>query len=179
MWRAFFYSVGYMTIFVGLQSLAFERVQLAPGKDVLQIVKRSLREDLAGQGAQSAGREGLSPLSSDPLLARSSNPSGSAFGPSRYSNGGFGGSAFSAAPYRDLTQNGGLGTGSGQSSGVPRVDLAGYQSQVRSTGLRQGTAAQGKIKTGRVIQTKDWMPWSLLATGAVIVLYTRSFRRHP
>ena len=36
------------------------------------------------------------------------------------------------------------------------------------------TAAQQVNVPPRVVQTKDWMPWSLLATGAIIVLYTYS-----
>ncbi len=29
----------------------------------------------------------------------------------------------------------------------------------------------------RIIQSKDWMPWSLLAAGAITVMYTSSFSR--
>ena len=165
MWRAFFYAVGYMTIFLGLQSLAFEQVQLAPGKDAMQIIKRIIREDGGRSGVASAGRSNQS-IQAQTLGSASE----SSFGPSRFSNGGFGGSNFSAAPYRDLSQNGRLGVGSGQAVGVPRVDLTGYQTEVKQTQLRPTTKTPG-----RVIQSKDWMPWSLLATGFVIVLYTRSF----
>lgn len=35
-------------------------------------------------------------------------------------------------------------------------------------------SAQANNVSSRVVQTKDWMPWSLLATGAIIVLYTYS-----
>ena len=168
MWRAFFYAVGYMTIFVGLQSLAFERVQLAPGKDAKQFIKRILGEDGAESVATSSEAVGSPVASRTAPLA-----TGSSFGPSRFSNGGFGGSAFSAAPYRDLDRDVNLGVESRGAEGIPRIDLAGYQSNVRQPAVRARST-----RPGRVIMSQDWMPWSLLAIGAVIVLYTRSFGTH-
>ena len=44
---------------------------------------------------------------------------------------------------------------------------AGYQSYTAA-------APQPPSLASRVVQTRDWMPWSLLATGAIIVLYTYS-----
>lgn len=38
----------------------------------------------------------------------------------------------------------------------------------------QNLTGQVSRTPNRVVQTKDWMPWSLLATGAIIVLYTYS-----
>lgn len=40
----------------------------------------------------------------------------------------------------------------------------------------QPTSAAGTIKP--VYQTRDWMPWSLLAGGTIIVLYTYSMGRN-
>lgn len=164
MWRAFFYAVGYMTIFVGFQSLAFERVQLAPGKDGLQLIKQMLRDENSGSVAGSTQQ-----LEFPSGLQVARNASESSFGPSRFSSGGFGGSAFSASPYRGLPNGSGLGIGSGQPVNVPRVDLASYRSEVS-----RNQAVGGSKTLGRVIQSEEWMPWSLLAIGAVIVLYTRS-----
>lgn len=174
MWRALFFAVGCMTIFLGLQSLAFEQVQLAPGKDALQIVKRLLREDGARSGAVAVTPARVN-SSVDGQVFRTA--SDSSFGPSRFSNGGFGGTTFSAAPYRDLTQNqnNGLAVRSGQSASIPRVDLAGYQTRAEQTRSQQSLGGTVTATAGRVIRSKDWMPWSLLAIGAVIVLYTRSF----
>ena len=36
------------------------------------------------------------------------------------------------------------------------------------------TIARPQNNASRIVQTKDWMPWSLLAAGALIVLYTYS-----
>ena len=178
MWRALFYAIGSMTILLGIQSLAFEQVQMAPGKDALQIVKRLLRDgDGGGSGA-------LAPVRVDvPNNLGNNQPfrtaSDSSFGPSRFSNGGFGGTTFSAAPYRDLTTNNGLGIGSGQSTAVPRAQLASYQTRSAQVGgtTQVGGTGGPLLSPGRVIRSKDWMPWSLLAIGALIILYTRSVGR--
>ena len=173
MWRALFYAIGGMTILLGVESLAFEQVQLAPGKGALQAIKRLLREDGGSSVAAASGNvNAVGNQSATNLAGRS--PIGSSLGASRFPNGGFGGSTFSAAPYRDLTQNGGLGIRSGQSSSVPQIDFASYQ-----TGSQNAEAANVlDQQPGRVIRSQDWMPWSLLAIGSVIVLYTRSFGVH-
>jgi hypothetical protein len=50
--------------------------------------------------------------------------------------------------------------------------------QVGYPGYSSTNAVQAPtIKPNRVVQTKDWMPWSLLATGTIIVLYTYSLPR--
>jgi hypothetical protein len=171
MWRALFYAVGIMTILLGVQSLVFEQVQLAPGKDALQIVKRLLRDDNAGPIAVRPETGNFAVRSNNGQRVFQS-ASDSTFGPSRFPSGGFGGTTFSAAPYRDLTQSGGLAVRSGQASNVPPADFASYQTRSQRT----GSGVAGLTQTaGRVIQSKDWMPWSLLAIGTVIVLYTRSF----
>lgn len=163
MWRAFFYAVGYMTIFIGLQSLAFEHVQLAPGKDALQVVRGMLNEDGDQPGLRPAGTVNFAPTERVPAKS-----SGSAYGPSRFASNGVGGGSFSATPYRN--PNVGLGVVSGQSAEVPRVDPISYQTE-----LKPSPPIKTSQRSGRVIQSKDWMPWSLLATGVIVVLYTRSF----
>ncbi|MDA8563017.1 hypothetical protein N9L06_01050 [Mariniblastus sp.] len=178
MWRALSYAIGSMMILLGVQSLAFEQVQLAPGKDALQIVKRLLRDEGSGSGAvnsggvNSGGVNSVTRPNDGQRVFQSANAS--TFAPSRFPNGGFGGTTFSAAPYRDLTQSGGLGIRSGQSTNVPRVDLASFQTGQSETQLSAGSTTLVE-KPGRVIRSKDWMPWSLLAIGSLIVLYTRSF----
>jgi len=62
---------------------------------------------------------------------------------------------------------------------------SGFPIQQNSTGgFYQQAGFQPNARNGqvgpfrpRVVQTKDWMPWSLLATGAIIVLYTYSLPR--
>ena len=45
-----------------------------------------------------------------------------------------------------------------------------YQSPFQNVGYANSSPQMN----ARVIRTKEWMPWSLLATGAIIVMYTLS-----
>lgn len=77
----------------------------------------------------------------------------------------FGGSRFQASPYspqQDTNRSGNSG-----------FSLTGFG------GSNAKSAAAGPLnpKGLRVIKTKDWMPWSLLAAGTLVVLYTNSTRR--
>jgi hypothetical protein len=53
-----------------------------------------------------------------------------------------------------------------------RVSRAVAGSGIQDNGPRFLNAGYGKLK--REITTKDWMPWSLLAAGAITVMYTCS-----
>lgn len=59
---------------------------------------------------------------------------------------------------------------------LPRI-IKGSQGQINSPFQQAGYqnyAGPAPRSPNRVVQTKDWMPWSLLATGTIIVLYTYS-----
>lgn len=45
-------------------------------------------------------------------------------------------------------------------------------SPFQNVGFQQGAA--GSAGSGRIFQTRDWMPWSLLAAGAILTMYTYS-----
>ena len=56
----------------------------------------------------------------------------------------------------------------------PQTNLnSGYYQQA-SYQPYTATIAKPQNIASRIVQTRDWMPWSLLATGAIIVLYTCS-----
>ncbi len=60
---------------------------------------------------------------------------------------------------------------------IPRIIKGGSPSQMGSPFQQvgySGNVQRPNNGPNRVVQTKDWMPWSLLATGAIIVLYTYS-----
>ena len=44
----------------------------------------------------------------------------------------------------------------------------------RSVGYQYPSNTRDYLRSKRVIQSKDWVPWSLLAVGAIVVLYTYS-----
>lgn len=50
-----------------------------------------------------------------------------------------------------------------------------YYSQ--ASAIRNAPVAGGISRPKRVYQTRDWMPWSLLAAGAVVIMYSASMRR--
>jgi hypothetical protein len=43
---------------------------------------------------------------------------------------------------------------------------------------RSGSPALTSAKPGRIFNTEDWMPWSLIAAGTIVTLYTHSLRPH-
>ena len=94
------------------------------------------------------------------------NPYGQAQLPYGNGNGNFG--------------NGNFGRGNVGAGGVP-YNTAGYragQGQYYSQASAVRNATGGAInRPKRVYQTRDWMPWSLLAAGAVVVMYSASMRR--
>jgi hypothetical protein len=176
MWRAFFFAVGYLLMFLGLQSLVFERVQLSQEAKVPPFIRRMLHDPAAPSQPSVYSRQAPAVASRPVIDLRSralGGGTGLGYGPSRFTNGGFGGGSFSAAPYRNHVDSRPttFSVSSGQPGGVPRVDLAGYRSPVS----QPATTGTGEYKLPKVIQAQDWMPWSLLAGGFVIVLYTQSF----
>ena len=56
----------------------------------------------------------------------------------------------------------------------PQTNLNGGYYQQASYQPYTATIAKPQNIASRIVQTRDWMPWSLLATGAIIVLYTCS-----
>ena len=56
----------------------------------------------------------------------------------------------------------------------PQTNLNGGYYQQASYQPYTATIAKPRNIASRIVQTRDWMPWSLLATGAIIVFYTCS-----
>jgi len=74
---------------------------------------------------------------------------------------------------RILNGQNNLGLNTGNS--IQPNSTGGYYQQASYSPYTATAAAP--IKKSRIVQTRDWMPWSLLATGAIIVLYTYSLPR--
>lgn len=163
MWRAFFFAVGTMLIIMGLECLVIERfvVQDAriPGF-VAQVLDGSPQE-----------------LGGGPFTYQ--NGAGSAaspFGPSRFNDdfanqnqplGNFYGGVPNSGQRQDTNSQFSLaGFGKQRSTIAPlkqRATGRSFQSYPRS--VRPQT---------RIVEPKDWMPWSLLAAGSLVVLYTNT-----
>lgn len=163
MWRAFFYATGFVLLLLGIESLVFERVQLASGGGMSDFATRMFERASLVSGSGSS--QGVTKASSEAAANSAGRSARSAFGPSRFADGFGGNNTFSATPFRS-NSSGGV---SGQ---VPRVDLASYASPVPS----RATASRRRA-SGKYVYARDWMPWSLLAVGSIVLLYTRSMTR--
>ena len=180
MWRSFFFAFGIALMVLGAEALVFERFVIAPTARLPKFLNGVYEKGPSDSLAQLNGSQ-LSPFSAnaqvpngngqDFQLSRYSQSSQtSQFGPSRFSgpqNGNYGGGRV------DLSRSG-LNQNRGQSAGPAAYPV--------SFGNNAAIANNGQPDFGnsvpRTIVTKDWMPWSLLAAGAIIFLYTSSHRRH-
>ncbi len=56
---------------------------------------------------------------------------------------------------------------------IDRVVLAnGAPAEARPTGTLFGTQTGSSAMGGKVLTPPDWAPWSLMATGAVVIIYS-------
>ena len=181
MWRSFFYALGYILILTGAQTLVLDHVVTVRAIRLPNIVRNALDGDVTsnsqplanlgygGAGAPGlAGRSGLAPnnVPQRSQLGFSNNsfgPSESRFGPSRFAGpqyGHYGGPRVDYAPqYGNASRE------------AIQMQQAGFQ-QVAAGGPQRINDPQRQV-----FYTRDWMPWSLLAIGTMVVLYTRSWHR--
>lgn len=67
----------------------------------------------------------------------------------------------------------------GYSGAFSNQPYSANQSPYRGVGYSNSPVFPGrKVPNRGVFRTKDWMPWSLLAIGAIIVMYTYSLPAH-
>ena len=189
MWRSFFYALGVGLMVLGGEALIFERVALNPKTKLPPFAQRLLAPDAAGPNLAQPGSDqyafgGTQQVSGIPnavgpntgqfprvLPASSSGGSGyssqSRFGPSRFAgpaNGGYGG--------------GRIGFGQNSQFANAQAGRNSTPAQLASSSppVRTGFAARQRGPLRQII-TKDWMPWSLIAVGAVVFLYTHTSGR--
>ena len=51
------------------------------------------------------------------------------------------------------------------------------QARVQTASLFGNSGQLGQMEKGRIFRPAEWIPWSLLASGAVTVIYAASYRR--
>lgn len=187
MWRSLFYAVGIGLFSLGLQGLVVEHVLVPKDTKLQKLVRKILDDDSPKRQNNVAvlpvGNVGSNPQQnyawgSQPRQAAAPAPTrqsfgantGSRFGPSRFSGPaygtGYGGGRVASAP-----QNG-AGFGGFQNQNQGNAQLAGY----RTSGTTTRPAAQKPIALQKFL-VREWMPWSLLASGAIIFLYTHTLHR--
>lgn len=161
MWRAFFFAIGIILVILGLQCLVVDRFFVHQDGKVAGFVNKALnvieplRGDLSPAPANQVGNGQFGNASSNQNV-RPQNPfqtGGSPFGPSRFQ------SPYSQVQYAPNQAN------AGAYGGQP----------FQPAGYRTASPSAIKSKKGpRPVATKDWMPWCFLATGTIIILYTKS-----
>lgn len=195
MWRSIFYAVGIGLFGLGIQGLVLDHVMIPKDTKLQKLFRKIVADD--GPRRQNPGftvpqsvASGTShpfpkgnqypdsPQAQQSASSRfadfNSNSGASRYGPSRfagpaYGTGYGGGRVGSSAPSRPSF-------GSGIPTQPRNAQLAGYE---RNT-VNQTLSGQRSVGGLQKLVVREWMPWSLLASGAIIFLYTRTMdpRRH-
>ena len=179
MWRSFFLAVGISLMLLGVEALVFERFVVNQTAKLPKFLNGIFEKDLAGNFARTNNLPGqANPAFQNPSF-QTSNASNfqrvpfsseSRFGPSRFSGpqaGNYGGGRV------DLSRSG-INSNNPQSGAAFPVAFANRANPAVAGG---GIGSFGQTRGPRTIVTKDWMPWSLLAAGAIIFLCTSSYGR--
>lgn len=151
MWRAFFFSVGTILFILGLQCLVVDKFYVNQNGRVSDLVNKAL--NVIDSSGTSGANQPNSMVAGQNRATLPNTGTSSAYGPSR----------FQTAPYSPAQFN---------SNNPANYGGQGFQ----SAGFPQPTTGSGNVavKPSRPLKTEDWMPWSLLAVGTIIVLYTKS-----
>lgn len=182
MWRSFFFAVGISLMVLGAEALVFEQVEISQSAPVPEFLNKLIQpSDPLDVGFTPASQpqspsQFPSPNANNGLFAgpfnSGGNPfNGSQFGPSRFSGplsgGGYGGQRV------DLSRSG-LASNNNRSLGTEAYPVSFGTPAAASGGPANATPTS--LSGRRLMVVKDWMPWSLLAAGAIIFLYTSSHR---
>ena len=149
MWRSFFFAVGIILIFIGLQCLAVQEFRIDKNNRLFAFAKK------ANRAIEATSRDDLP--QSGPGLP---NPNGSG---ANFAN----------------QQQFSLPSSSSYYGGPSRFQNSSYQSayggpsQFSQQSL-PANSAQLRPKKLQNYPVTDWMPWGFLAAGTIISLYTNS-----
>ena len=187
MWRSLFYSIGISLFIFGLQALVLDHVIVPKNSKVQNLIRKVMSDDrpriadntvnpqmiAGGYGVQNGGNWTTQQAPNPQPSQSFGYNSGSRYGPSR-----FGPSQYSGPAYG--TGYGGARISSGQ-TGTPTFSNQPTQgTNAQLAGFRTGTTNVSAGKKPVVMQKipiREWMPWSLLASGAIIFLYTHTVDR--
>jgi len=205
MWRSFFYAVGIGLFALGLQTLVVEHVTVPKDTKLQKLIRKILEEDKPAVARVQPVQPQVNAPSMNRVApnwarqAQAPNPAanqsnqsyrvntGSRFGPSRFSGPaygtGYGGRRVNSASAGRSPQNSGPQFNAPQFGGSPQTpnrtnaQLAGFSNSGNPGNTRPtGPAMKRPVKLQKVL-IREWMPWSLLASGAIIFLYTHTHQR--
>ena len=164
MWRSFFFAIGVMLIILGFECLIADRFEISNSARIPNALARIFNSDNSPSSESNSLANSINPQNS----LGNSNFGGSQFGPSRFSSQFDNNQSLTKPNYY-----GGASSASLRQPAKRPFSLAGFGgSQNPNQTLPQTLLVPGK--NSRVVYTKDWMPWSLLAAGTLVVLYTNA-----
>lgn len=150
MWRSFFFAVGAMLIILGLECLVADRFEISNRTRIPKLVAQMFEEGKTQEG----------------IGSRLGSTGDSRYGKSLFQSPFSNNQSLTSQDYY-----GGVSSSNLRQPANRPFSLAGFggKGSENSSNLRLNPG-----KPTRVIYTKDWMPWSLLAAGTLVVLYTKS-----
>ena len=185
MWRSLFYAVGIGLFALGLQTLVLEHVTVTKDTKLQKLIKKILADDKPGFASnqsipQQYGAPNSNPFARNPATQNQAPGGNQSFG---FNNGSrFGPSRFSGPAY-GTGYGGGRVNSSQVANGAPQFGSSSqFQNRTNAqlVGFNNGTTvgpANGNFPKLQNVMVREWMPWSLLASGAIIFLYTHSHHR--
>ena len=171
MWRSFFLAAGIFTILVGLETMVVDQVTMANVRKIPKMVTGKVRgvvNTATPDVAQNQTVAGSQRPFQMPTFNRPLNPGRSAQGPTSYRG------TQSATFNRVLNSSRRKPTRQSPGYGLASYQQRGNNKTAAQVAAVPGVAKSTRVRRSRVVQTKDWMPWSLLAAGTIIILYTQS-----
>jgi hypothetical protein len=165
MWRSFFFAIGVMLIILGFECLIADRFEISNSARIPNAVARIFD---SGNSPQSEFNQFANSTNAQNGFGNS-NFGGSQFGPSRFGSQFDNNQSLTNANYY-----GGASSASLRQPARRPFSLAGFGGRSQSSNQTSGQSLLVPGKNTRVVYTKDWMPWSLLAAGTLVVLYTNA-----
>ena len=175
MWRSFFLAVGIFTILVGLETMVVDHVIMTNVRRIPKMVTGKAKGMVNAPAPVVAQNQPVTARSQPrfqmPTFNRPLNSGPSARRPTTYRG------TQSATFNRVLDSSGSSQTNRSPGNGFPRLQNRGNNLAAQPVATTPTAPQPSRLKRSRIVETKDWMPWSLLATGTIIILYTHSLGR--
>ena len=167
MWRSLFLAFGIVLVVMGLECIVVGRFTIARDARLPPFLKKMIDNSadlspLAGSGTAGTGQSNANVAPARAVSGYGGIPNTvSGYGPSR-----FGGGQYGNGPYLGSAE-------SGAGAANPQFSLSGFGGE--SKGDTPAVSVSGpSIGRTRIVHTQDWMPWSLIAAGSIIVLFTNT-----
>jgi hypothetical protein len=187
MWRSLFYAIGISLFAFGLQALVLDHVIVPKNSRVQNLIRKIMSDDAprvvsnavnpqivaGGYDLQNGGNWNAQQAPTPQPNQSFGYNSGSRFGPSRFGPSQFSGPAYGTGygGARISPDQAARRTFNSQPTQGTNAQLAGFRAGTTNVSAAQKPVVMQKF------EIREWMPWSLLASGAIIFLYTHTVER--